>query len=77
MALVCGALIQYDFTAPVLNAAFAATLLRWVMLGLIIVGAAWGLKGLYDWVGRRFGSTAGPPTPGPAPEAAEPAISQT
>lgn len=50
-----GALIQYDFVVPVLDAAFAATILRWIMLGLIIIGALWGLRGLYDWVGRRYG----------------------
>jgi hypothetical protein len=73
-----GALIQYDFTVPVLDAAFAATLLRWVMLALIIVGAAWGLRGLYDWVGRRFGrAPVEHPTTTPGPEGAEPAISRT
>lgn len=56
-----GDLLQYDFVVPVLNAAFAATLLRWMMLGLIIVGALWGLRGLYDWVGARFGD--GRPAP--------------
>jgi hypothetical protein len=47
------ALLLYDFTVPVMNAAFAATLVRWMMLAVIIVGAAWGLRGLYDLFGRR------------------------
>jgi hypothetical protein len=45
-----GRLLQYDFTAPALNAAFAATLLRWIMLGLIIAGAAWALRGFFGWL---------------------------
>jgi len=39
-----GALIQYDFAMPALDAAFAATLMRWLMLGLIIGGAGWALR---------------------------------
>jgi hypothetical protein len=42
-----GQLLQYNFAVPALNAAFAATLLRWVMLALIVVGAAWILKGVF------------------------------
>jgi hypothetical protein len=41
------ALIQYDFVMPVLNAAFAALVLRWAMLGLIIIGAMWVLRGTF------------------------------
>jgi len=37
-------LLRYDYSAPVMNAAFAATVLRWVMLALIVAGAAWGLR---------------------------------
>jgi hypothetical protein len=40
-------LFQYNFTVPALGAAFAATMLRWVMLALIVVGAAWILKGVF------------------------------
>jgi len=42
------ALIQYDFVMPVLNAAFAALVLRWAMLGLIIIGAMWVLRGTFS-----------------------------
>jgi hypothetical protein len=42
-----GELVQYNFTVPALNPAFAALLLRWVMLALIVAGAAWILKGVF------------------------------
>jgi hypothetical protein len=42
-----GELLQYNFTAPVMSAAFAATLLRWAMLALIVVGVGWILKGAF------------------------------
>ncbi|MEQ1856573.1 MAG: HupE/UreJ family protein [Longimicrobiales bacterium] len=47
-------LAQYQFTMPPLNYQSGATLLRWVMLGLIIVGAVWMLRGLYGALGKRF-----------------------
>ena len=37
-------LLQYDLAWPAMNAAFAVTAIRWVMLGLIIGGAAWVLR---------------------------------
>jgi hypothetical protein len=40
--------LQYDFVLPAWDVAFAATLLRWIMLGLIVIGAAWALRGLFD-----------------------------
>ncbi len=40
-------LIQYDFRVPVMDIAFAAILLRWIMLGLIIVGTVWILRGAF------------------------------
>ncbi|MDH3206392.1 MAG: HupE/UreJ family protein [Gemmatimonadota bacterium] len=46
-------LMQYNFRAPVLNAAFGVVLLRWLMLALIIVGTAWVLKGLFGAFARR------------------------
>jgi hypothetical protein len=58
-----GGLLQYDFTIPIMDAAFAATILRWVMLGLIVVGAAWGLKGAFGWL---EGRTSGALVPGGA-----------
>ena len=42
-----GELLQYNFTVPAMTAAFAATLLRWVMLALIVVGVGWILKGVF------------------------------
>ncbi len=40
-------LVQYDVRWPGLNASFLAALLRWLMLGLILVGVVWVLRGLY------------------------------
>lgn len=40
-------LMAYSFSFPVLNAAFAASLMRWLMLLLIIGVAAWALYLLY------------------------------
>ena len=68
-----GALLQYDFTLPAMSAAFAATVLRWIMLALIVVGAAWGLRGLYGWVGRFAGERAVSAPPPAGPEGREPA----
>ena len=39
-----GQLIQYDFSLPTAGVATAATALRWLMLGLIILGTAWLLR---------------------------------
>jgi hypothetical protein len=47
------ALVQYQFTPPAFNMMFAATLMRWLMLALIIFGTAWLLKGAFDALGRR------------------------
>jgi len=58
-------LLLYDFSLPALDRAFLASVLSWMTLALIIVGALWGMRGLYDWVGRRFGEGANPP-PSPA-----------
>lgn len=48
-----GQLLRYDFRVPVLDAAFAATLLRWLMLLLIVGGAAWLLRLAFDWLSAR------------------------
>ena len=73
-----GELIQYDFAPPVLDALFVAALLRWLLLGVIVVGALWGLRGLYGWVGRRYGT--GDPAPSPLEaidrDVREPAVSE-
>lgn len=55
-----GELIQYDFAVPVLDLALAATMLRWLMLALIVAGAAWMLRGLFGWLAERFPGGAGP-----------------
>ena len=55
-------LVQYQFTWPVLDVMLVATLMRWLMLALIIVGVAWLLRAgfgkLAEWVERRVGSPA-------------------
>jgi hypothetical protein len=43
-----GELLQYSFTVPAMNAALMATILRWIMLALIVVGAGWILKGVFE-----------------------------
>jgi hypothetical protein len=68
--------LQYDFVAPVVNAAFLATMLRWLMLGLIVAGTAWWLRGLYGWIGRRFGAPGAAPPARPVSDAREPAVSE-
>lgn len=47
-------LLAYDFGAPAASAELGATLMRWLMLALIVVGTLWGLRALYGWMGRRF-----------------------
>lgn len=46
-------LLQYQFSVPTMNLALAATLLRWLMLALIIVGAVWILRGAFGALARR------------------------
>ena len=74
------ALLQYQFTPPAFTLMFAATLLRWLMLALIIAGTAWLLKGGFAALGRRHpGGGSRPTEPGastaggeaPSPVAAE------
>ncbi len=50
-----GVLTAYDFQAPAWDMAFWGVVMRWVILVLIVVGAAWGLAEAYRRVGRRFG----------------------
>ena len=47
------ALLQYNFTMPAFNLSSAATLLRWLMLALIIVGTGWILNGVYGAFAKR------------------------
>jgi hypothetical protein len=53
------ALLQYRFAVPAWNLQLAATLLRWVMLALIIVGAVWILRGVFGALARRHPGPAG------------------
>jgi hypothetical protein len=65
------ALLQYNFTVPALNLAFAAVLMRWLMLALIIVGTAWILKGVFGAFAQRGTSDDAPrdaTQPGERPE---------
>ena len=55
-----GQLIQYDFRMPALDQLFFVVLMRWLMLALIVVGTLWGLRGLYGWLGTRFGDGSAP-----------------
>jgi hypothetical protein len=46
-------LVQYDFTLPTVSLGLVVTAMRWAMLLLICVGAAWALSGLYGrWAER-------------------------
>jgi hypothetical protein len=45
--------LQYRFTMPAMDLVFAATLMRWLMLVLIVIGTAWILKGVFEWFGRK------------------------
>jgi hypothetical protein len=48
-----GQLLRYGFRVPALDAAFGATLLRWMMLLLIVGGVAWQLRLGFDWLNSR------------------------
>ena len=50
-----GVLTAYNFQAPTYDAAFWALLLRWVLLGLIVGAAVWGLSALYRQLSGRLG----------------------
>ena len=39
-----GALLQYDFSAPVLNVSSGVMLMRWMSMILVIAGVLWSLK---------------------------------
>ena len=49
-------LLRFDLRAPALDAAFAAILLRWMMLALIVVGTAWAMRLGFDRLARRGGA---------------------
>jgi hypothetical protein len=65
-------LLQYDFRAPVMNLAFAATLMRWLMLALIIVGTVWILRMVFSAYARRGPQEPDAPAAAPNPERPEP-----
>ena len=54
-----GVLTAYDFHAPAYDAAFWALVLRWVLLGLIVGAAVWGLSALYRQLSARLGNLNG------------------
>jgi hypothetical protein len=49
-----GLFLQYDVRWPAPGAAFAADLMRWAMLALVVLGAGWVLSGVF----RRWLPTA-------------------
>lgn len=49
-----GRLTAYDFQPPAWDAASWAAVLRWLMLALIVAGAAWALAGVHRRLGRRL-----------------------
>jgi len=55
-----GDLLQYDFALPLLDAAFVAALLRWIMLVVIVGGALWVLRGVFGWLDERVPATRDP-----------------
>lgn len=59
--------LQHEISAPVLDVSFAAVMLRWLALTLIVAGAAWLLRGAFAWLGARFPGVAAPGSPSPAP----------
>ncbi|MCY4400777.1 MAG: HupE/UreJ family protein [Gemmatimonadetes bacterium] len=59
MAERWSALTFYEFRRTMMDAAFGAAVLRWVLLLLIVIGAAWGLGALYRELSSRLGSQKG------------------
>ena len=59
MAERWSALTFYEFRRTMMDAAFGAAVLRWVLLLLIVIGAAWGLGALYRELSARLGSQKG------------------
>ena len=47
-------LTAYDFQRPAMDAAFAALVLRWVLLILVVGASAWLLGGVFRRVAKRF-----------------------
>ena len=55
-----GELIQYDFQVPVMDIGFAVIVLRWIMLGLIIVGTVWILRSVFGALPKAHAGAEGP-----------------
>lgn len=53
-------LLQYRLAWPTFDLWLAATIMRWLMLGLIVFGAAWLLKGLFGRLIQRAGRPEAP-----------------
>ena len=54
-------LAQYELTWPIVSVGLMVTAMRWAMLLLVCVGAAWGLSGLYGrWAERPAGQGLDP-----------------
>jgi hypothetical protein len=53
-----GELIAYPFQRPALDALLLATMMRWLMLGLILVGVGWMLSGALGRLTRARGELA-------------------
>jgi len=66
-------LALYEFAWPALDASFAASLMRWAMVALMLVAVAWGLSGLVrKLTGDREGRETGVDAGGGVPVAAAP-----
>lgn len=63
-------LLQYDLRPPALTLSFWAAVLRWVMLALIVTGAAWILKGVFGLLPGRRAAAEKVAASGPALEGA-------
>lgn len=50
-----GRLIAYDLRWPAMDAAFAASALRWLLLLIVVGGVGWIMAGLYRTLAERFG----------------------
>jgi hypothetical protein len=48
-----GRLLRFDPRAPVVDAGLMVAALRWLMLGVIVLGAAWLLRVGFGWLDRR------------------------
>ncbi len=54
-----GVFSAYDFQRPAWDAGFWTMVMRWMLLLLIVVGAAWGMAEGYRRLAKRFGGAGG------------------